>query len=461
MSRATAEPVARLPAVGPDAGVAGPAGRLASLRMVHLLGLALTLLFAGQLARVPLLMAGQKDAPLLVNDVLVIAVFGATLLLAARERTLRVDRTGMLALAFAASAGISTALAIPRFGLSIGEFVFSSGYLARWLVYFGLYLAVINFVSRAEVFRLVGAWRTGMVVFAGFGILQAIFLPDFAQRVFPQAELYYDWDPQGHRLVSTFLDPNYAGAFLAMGLLVLLALLTFGAQIPRWQVVVLFVGLALTLSRGAAVAFLAGACVIVVGRGLSRTLLRLLAAGAVVGMALLPWVLEYAIRYNKLFLDASALTRIAGWLRAIELFLEYPVLGVGFNTLGFVVHRMSEDRIARASFGLDGGPLLIAALTGIVGVTLYCATFGSALWRCRQVWRNPLLAPAERGLALGTAAATVAILVQSVFLNTLLYPFLLVPLWVSWGLVFIVRAPAREAQGVAPSTSPAIVSLPG
>ncbi len=446
-------------AFGAHARIEVPA-KWASLRMVHLLQLTVALLFAGQLGRVPLLMAGQKDAPLLLVDVLVVAVFGAGLLLALSGRSLKVDRTGALALAFAAAAGVSTALAIPHFELTVTEFAFSSAYLVRWLLYFGLYLAVINFVRRSDVFAVVDSWRMGILIFTGFGILQAVFLPNFAQRVFPGADLYLDWDPQGHRLVSTFLDPNFAGAFIAMGLLVLLAMLSYGAAVPRWQLLVLFVGLALTLSRGALLAFMAGACVIVAGRGLSRRLVRLAAPGAVLGVAMLPWVLEYAIRYNKLFIDASALTRVVGWLKAIALFLEYPVFGIGFNTLGFVSQRLGDDTIARASFGLDGGLLFIAVLTGTVGVTLYCTIFGSALWRCRQVWHNPSQAPAERGLALGTAAASVAILVHSVFLNTLLYPFLLVPLWVLWGLVFLIRRPIQEEVAVGRSGSRSIVSVP-
>ena len=54
------------------------------------------------------------------------------------------------------------------------------------------------------------------LAFAGFGIVQSAFLPNFAQRIYPDARLYLDWDPQGHRLVSTFLDPNFAGAFILL-----------------------------------------------------------------------------------------------------------------------------------------------------------------------------------------------------------------------------------------------------
>jgi hypothetical protein len=61
-----------------------------------------------------------------------------------------------------------------------------------------------------------------------------------------------------------------------------------------------------------------------------------------------------------------------------------------------------------------------------------------ALRRFRKGWRDERASPNERGLLIGAAAATVAILVHSVFVNSLLMPFVMELLWVLWGLGFVV-----------------------
>ena len=89
--------------------------------------------------------------------------------------------------------------------------------------------------------------------------------------------------------------------------------------------------------------------------------------------------------------------------------------------------------------------LFIAVMTGLVGL----AAFGAMLWlvwrQCRAGWRDSLATPDERGLCIGIAAVTVAICVHSIFVNSLLVPFVMQPLWVLWGLVYVSRARMRQA----------------
>ena len=149
----------------------------------RLIGLSFVGLLAGQLARVPLATAGSKEAPLLVSDLLVVALLFAGLFEALRRRRFDLDDVAGGALLFVGIGAFSALFAAPRFGLSAFEAAFSLAYLARWTAYFGLYLLVINFVERE---RIEGIWRTletMVVVFAVFGIAQSAFLPGFAQIV--------------------------------------------------------------------------------------------------------------------------------------------------------------------------------------------------------------------------------------------------------------------------------------
>jgi hypothetical protein len=77
--------------------------------------------------------------------------------------------------------------------------------------------------------------------------------------------------------------------------------------------------------------------------------------------------------------------------------------------------------------------------------------FGLVARRCRRLWRDRTATPTARGTALGVTAGAVALCFHSFFVNSLLLPFIMEPLWVLWGLVFLhARAHARRgALGVA------------
>jgi O-antigen ligase len=431
---------------------------------VEVIRWALLLLIVANLGRLPLIAAAGKEAPLLFNDLLVLAVLLAAGIACLRRRALQIDVTAGFALAFAAAAGLSTLLAIPRFQLTLFEFFFSSAYLIRWLVYFGLYLAVINVVRREQAESVWKALEWMVIGFAAFGIVQAIALPGFAQIVYPDSEAYLDWDPQGHRLVSTFLDPNFAGGLIVLVLLVLAARMAFGAPVPHWKLFLLTAAVVMTLSRSSWLALIAGGMVIASVRGHSRRLIGFAGAGLLAMVAALPWIVQFATSFNKLSLDASALVRVVSWMRALEIFSDHPIIGVGFNTYGFVRERYGFVVPGQSAFGVDGGLLFIAVLTGVVGLALYCGILYTVLRRCRRIWQDADRDPRERGFALGVAAVTVAIVVHSIFLNSILYPFLMQPLWVLWGLTFVLlpvpgegeddRAPAPER------IAPALVALP-
>ena len=429
---------------------AAPITSASRLRVVHLLQGVLLLLLIANLGRLPLLDTGGRTAPILVNDLAVGALLlvGATAMVAARRALL--DRTSVLALVFALIGAGSALLALPRFGLTSFELAVSLGYLARWLFYFGVYVVAINVVRREDV---VPVWRSlewTTLAFAAFGIVQSIFLPDFAQLVYPSSREYLDWDPQGHRLVSTFLDPNFAGAFIAIALLVQVAGITTGVRVPAWKPLLLLVALVLTVSRSSVLAFLMGGIVIVVVRGISVRMLRVLVGVGVLLALAFPHILRLARAYRKLELDPSALSRVISWARGIEVVRDHPVIGIGFNTWAFVQERAyGWERAHAYTYAIDGGLLFIAALTGMLGLSVYVAMLWSVASRSRRIWRNHDESPEHRMLAVGAVASIVAIVVHSLFSNSIMLPFLMEPLWVLWGLTAIIARTAVPPSPVA------------
>jgi O-antigen ligase len=428
----------------PDAGAAR------RFRPIVVLRIAIMGMLVAQLGRIPVLSTGTAEAPLLVNDLFVMSVLAAGLLGALVSRSFRLDRVAGIALVFASVGGISAVLAIPRFGLTALELVVSLAYLARWVVYLGIYIFVINAVRADDVMSLWHTLERMMLVFAAFGIIQSIFIPHFAQVIYPESRLWVDWDEQGHRLVSTVLEPNIAGAMILMVFLVQLAQLAGGERVAFWKPFVLLGALVATLSRSSFVGLFVGGIVILSIRGVSRRMVRFGALVLLVIVGTLPKLIEWVQLYSKLTIDASALSRVANWLRVLRIFSDSPVIGVGFNTFGYVQELYGYTRTGLASNSADGGLLFIAVMTGVVGLTLYLTMLSTILRRCRRVWRDTAMRPEFRALAVGTAAATVAMCVQSLFVNAILTVFVMEPFWILWGLVSVMAWTTTPVARVRP-----------
>jgi O-antigen ligase len=407
------------------------------------------LMLVGQLGRIPVLSTGTAEAPLLVNDICVIAMLAAGLFSGLVSRSFSIDRVAGIALLFATLGAISALLSVPRFGLTGFELLVSTAYLARWVVYLGIYLVVINVVRSDDVMSLWHTLEAMMLVFAAFGIIQAIFIPHFAQVVYPESRVWVDWDEQGNRLVSTMLEPNIAGGMIVLTLLVQLGLMAGGERVALWKPFLIFAAQVATLSRSSFVALFVGGTIILAARGLSRRMVQFAGAILVVVALASPKLIPYAQSYAKLQVDPSAMTRVTGWLRALTVFADSPVIGVGFNTYGYVAESYGWSRKGLAGNSTDGGLLFIAVMTGAVGLALYLTMISMVIRRCRRVWRDPGTSPTFRGLATGIGAGTIAICVQSFFVNSILTVFVMEPLWILWGIASILAwrvAPTSVAR---------------
>jgi hypothetical protein len=417
------------------------------VRITTVVRLALVGLFIGNLGRIPVFSTGERDAPILLNDLLVALVLGVGVLQWVSRRSLRLDGLAVLALLFAAIGGASTLLSIPRFGLTAFETLVSLSYLARWLFYFGLYVVLINALQSRDVDALWDTLEWLILAFAIFGIIQSLTMPNFAQLVYPSSRPRADWDPQGHRLVSTWLDPVFAGAFIMLGLLVELAQLSVGRRLPVWKPGVLAIAMLLTASRAAILAAIVGTIVIVLGRGLSKRLLRVSAGLGLLSAVALPAIIWFTGQTNKLNgVNESALQRYVAWSRGLHVFLENATIGIGFNAWGFVQEHYGYQRLYVFSYSLDGGLIFVALMTGVLGLTAYVAMLIVTMLRARHVWRDERASASHRGLALGIAAGTVALVIDSLFGNSLFLPFLMETMWVLWALVFVLDRATGQRQ---------------
>jgi putative inorganic carbon (hco3(-)) transporter len=408
---------------------------------------ALIALLIANLGRIPLFSLGDNDATVVLNDLAVAGLAAFCLINATLRRSLWIDAVGWLALGFAAIGFGSAVAAVPRFGLSAFQLVVSLSYLFRWLTYFGVYLFIVNNVRPDQV---PGVWRSlssVMLAFVAFGVVQSFFLPDFAQIVYPNSR-GIDWDPQGHRLVSTVLEPNIAAAMILLVLLIQLAQIAVGARVKWWQPSLLLIGLALTLSRSAILGLVIGLGVIVMARGISVRLVKLFGLILFLSMGLIPQLISVAQTYGRFDFGqgTSAGTRVMAWLLALDVIAEHPFFGVGFNTFGYVRENRGLELLGHSGYGSDGGLLFAAVMTGIVGLALYLAMLWSVVRRCRRIWRDQAISPETRGLAIGVAAGIAAICVESLFANSIFTTFVMEILWVTWALTFVVERQQRSQR---------------
>lgn len=403
-------------------------------------------LLLGNLARVPGLRASDGRAMLVLLDLALVPlwlVLGLDLL--AGRRRLVLDRITRALLAFVAAASISTFLAWFRWEMTTYEGFAMTSYLIRWILYAGWFALVVT-TPDAGHDDAVG-WRhleRVIVIFALFGVLQSMLLPGFAQLL-PDGAL---WDRQGRRLVSTLLDPNFAGGLVAIALLFTLARENEGDGAARGGIALFGIALLLTLSRSAILGVIAGIVTIALTRGLRARVVWLM---GVAGVVLLPFatvLFAFADRFNKLTVDASALQRLIPWMRSLILWRDHPVFGVGFNAVRVAQRSYGWREVGGAGGSYDGGLLFILVMTGLAGIL----TFGWLLmevWRAgRMLWRSDEATRATRAFAVGGWAATVAVMVQSFFTNTLLLPFVMFPLWVIWGRLARMTRTATPMLGV-------------
>jgi O-antigen ligase len=400
---------------------------------------AIIALAIGNLGRLPLIASAGRDASVVLNDLFITALAVLGLIGAFARRSLKVDRVGLAALAFVAIGIFSAISGIWRYGLGPVQLALSLAYPARWLVYFGVYLFVVNFVRPRDVSSIWDALERTILAMTAFGVAQSIFLPNFTQMVYGSGSTV-GWDQQGHRLMSTVLEPNIMAAMIVLVLLVSLARIANGVEIPWWKPTLLLGGLALTISRSGILALIVGCLVILAARGISVKLVRFFGFILLLVAAVLPRLIAFAAAYGKFDMSekSSAGVRLYAWAVALSTVFEHPVIGVGFNAYGYYKEATGLTVRNVSDYSSDGGLLFVAVMTGLLGLALYCAMLWLVGRRCRAIWRNPAVDASDRGLAIGACAGVLAIVVHSLFVNAMFTTFVMEIAWISWGLTFVI-----------------------
>ncbi len=264
-------------------------------------------------------------------------------------------------------------------------------YLVRLWSYSIVAVYISNFFSKSkDVIRQLVAVT---VVSAIFGWLQYLIWPDLTSlKVF-------GWDDHLLRMVGTSLDPTYLGLVLVLGVIVA------AEKFPKVMYFLLF-SLAFTYSRSS---YLVASLFLL----FKKKFVPLVLFIAVVFF--LPKNIGEGTNFAR---TASGNQKLINYKETIEVFKRSPLIGVGFNSMCSARQNYLGDTNtnSHACNGADSSLLFILATAGIIGLILF-------LNFILQVPKSRLL-----------ATSLVAVLLHSLFANSLFYPHIMFWLFTLIGL---------------------------
>lgn len=325
-----------------------------------------------------------------------------------KKQKIRQKYIFITALLFSSSGFIS--LLITDLNLSSKEFLISFSYLFRWISYAGIFFVITDFDNnfKKQISNLLVV--VGSLV-VGLGYVQYFFYSNLRN-------LYYlGWDEHMVRMFSVFLDPNFAGAFFVLFFLFLITKFFEKKNVSIGIILILtLLAVFLTFSRSALI-------MLVISSSLLFVLMhKKIWISILLGITILTLTMSsryFSTENINLFRVVSSEARLNTAIKALDIIRQYPVFGVGFNAyryakLDYNSRIDSTKLVSHADAGTDNSILFVIATTGIVGLALYLF-----------LWFKVLR------IASALAMASIAgVFVDSMFINSLFYSFIMLWLWI-------------------------------
>ena len=234
-----------------------------------------------------------------------------------------------------------------------------------------------------------------------FGLIQYFIWPNFT---------YFNsqnWDPHLFRLVGAFFDPTFT-AFIYLMFLIYLYL---NSKIPyRWLLMITaYFAMILTYSRSAYLSFLLAFTFI----AFKKKNIKIFLISFVLIVSTILLLPRQEGEGTKLERTSSITAKIENYKEAFSTFKKAPIIGHGYNNLYFV--RDIKIQNSHANFGFDSSLMTILTTTGIIGLLLFLLGLKNYFIRADLTHQSIII----------------ALLLHSLFANSLLYP------WILLFLIFI------------------------
>lgn len=316
------------------------------------------------------------------------------------------------------SAVLLLSLLFSPLNLSIFEKAVAGLYLCRFMLYFCVFIAgkILYFrkaVKPVDINK--GLICTGLVL-SLIGWVQYFLYPDLRNLQ------YLGWDPHYMRIFSTYFDPNYLGLVIVLSVI---SLSEISNSMKKWVCsALLIITLAFTYSRSSFLSLflVMGTKLLVKGRWLVTVMLGII---FIVLLLLLPR--PYGNESVKLERIFTLNERMMQWKEAGELTIQYPVLGLGFNTLRFARRDLALATtnfiLGHSGAGVDNSFLFVGVTSGCLGLLSF----------------SILLFFLYKKISYTAKLILTAILIHSFFLNSFFLPFVMLWFW-------LVAADSKEKK---------------
>jgi O-antigen ligase len=309
--------------------------------------------------------------------------------------------------------------------LGVNNLLVSSLYLVRWIAYALIYVIVNEFNPKFKNKSSYLLLFSGSIVVA-LGFVQFFFYPSLRN-------LYYlGWDEHLYRMFSTFLDPNFAGAFF-----VLFFLFSLNFVVKHFQKKEVAKTLALfsisvsalvvsylTYSRSALIMLITAAVTYLIIQR-QKKLIVVVLIGLVAIIFLLPK--SFTTEGTNFLRQTSSLERLDSLQTGVNIFQQSPVFGVGFNAYRYAQHKVGLNniywQITHSGAGTDNGFLFVLTTAGIVGLCAFSYLLLNIFSLAKKNFRKNMYSVVLfSGLA--------GLIIDGLFVNSLFYVLILEWIWI-------------------------------
>src|SRR4030042_4660504 len=297
-------------------------------------------------------------------------------------------------------------------------------YLIRLGSYFYFVIFIFNLVlDQSNKEKVFGLLIITALFSSVFGWIQYFLYPDLRDLRF------LGWDDHLYRLVGTFLDPGFTGEVLVLGPFSVMAK-SFNEKKKYLLLLAMFllISIAFTYSRAAYLSIFMGfsALIFILKNKLRSILIMVFVSICII--FLLPRPSSEGVKLERLH---SIYAKVANYEETLSLIKINPLFGVGFNNMCTSrIKFLNTDNISSHScYGSDSSILLLLTTTGILGLIYFIKLIIDILKSLdASFYSNAFL------------ASSFAVLVNSLFINSLFYPWILL-----WLVILLGLAVKKEA----------------
>ncbi|OGK21639.1 hypothetical protein A3C23_02585 [Candidatus Roizmanbacteria bacterium RIFCSPHIGHO2_02_FULL_37_13b] len=205
---------------------------------------------------------------------------------------------------------------------------------------------------------------TSLIIF--FGLIQYFVYSNLRN-------LYYlGWDPHQSRVFATFFDTTISGLIFSMVILILISLAIKTPKSLKKKLLIFgFVGVfALMMLTYSRITYLSSiiACLYYF-RNKLKTSYLIISMIIFFGLIwLLPRPFGEGVKLERLFTISS---RVEDIRSGLQVFSKSPIIGVGYNRIGYVKNQEKSIIPSHATFGFASSYIIILASTGMAGFLIF------------------------------------------------------------------------------------------